>query len=59
MNEYFDFSINLTKKKVEQIYQGRAKYLLVVTVSFTRVLKDLISSGDRYSFRLKYYYIFN
>ena len=31
MNEYFDFSINLTKKEAEQIYQGRAKYLLVVT----------------------------
>lgn len=31
MNECFDFTINLSKQKTEQIYRGQAKYLLVVT----------------------------
>lgn len=31
MGHSFEFSIELSKQKTEQIYQGQAKYLLVVT----------------------------
>ena len=31
MSQYFDFSINLSKQKTERIYQGQAKFLLVIS----------------------------
>ena len=31
MGHQFEFSISLSKRKTEQIYQGQAKYLMVFT----------------------------